>query len=99
MSEPGKLHWQQKTKALVCWSHFPCNRNYLLELSAYRNRVGNTLSWVINAVYCLHFIQNCIFKIFSCLEKKMVIIRTDTEYGLLFLNDFLLLNLLIYDHL
>jgi len=63
-------------KALVCWSYFSCNSNYILELSAYGNRVGNTLSWVINAVQCLYFTQNYIFKTFSCL-KKMVIIRTD----------------------
>lgn len=59
------------TKSLVCWSHFSCNSNYILELSAYGNRVGNTLSWVINAVQCLYFTQNCIFKT-SCWKEWLL---------------------------
>ena len=75
----------KKTKSLMYQSHFSCNSNYLLELSAYGNRLSNTLSWVINAVRCLYFICNCIFKstvfkkktVFLKKFERMVIIRTD----------------------
>lgn len=59
----------KKTKSLMCQSHFSCNSK-LLELSAYGNRLSNTLSWVINAVQCLYFICNCIFK--STVFKKTI---------------------------